>query len=184
MLVEAELTAVVPDPERMRAALGERAEVERCVYADAYFDRPDRGLRAAGYKVRLRTITTAESTQVLLTYKEPAVDVASGARPEHETEVGDAAVVRTLFAGLGLVEFISFEKHCENYRFQESGREILATVVEIPELPETFLEVETMAAPEDVVAALEVVRQVLAGLGLTDADLCTESYLRRLAAVR
>src|SRR4051794_16273417 len=100
MLVEAELTAVVPDPERMRATLAKHADVEHCVYADAYFDRPDRSLRRAGDKVRLRTITAAESTQVLLTYKEPAVDKASGARPEHETEVGDAAVIRTLFDGL------------------------------------------------------------------------------------
>ncbi|MEC3978075.1 hypothetical protein [Amycolatopsis sp. H20-H5] len=39
-------------------------------------------------------------------------------------------------------------------------------------------------AHEDASAALEVVRAVLAGLGLTTADLCTDSYLRRLAAVR
>jgi hypothetical protein len=38
---------------------------------------------------------------------------------------------------------VSFEKHCTNYRFRVEGRDLLATVVTVPELDGTFLELET-----------------------------------------
>jgi adenylate cyclase class 2 len=162
--VEAELTAVVRDPDRVRAVLAERARPERSNYTDTYYDRPDHGLDSDGYELRVRTITTGDAARVVLTYKEPSVDADSGSKPEHETEIGSAEVLDTILTGLGLVELISFEKRCENYRFVEREREMLATVVQIPELDgQTFIELETMAEPEDVSTAVQVVRDVLAG---------------------
>jgi adenylate cyclase class 2 len=183
--VEAELTAVVQDPDRVRAALAELVDPEHSTYADTYYDRPDHSLDADGYELRVRTITTGDTNRVLLTYKEPSVDTGSGSKPEHETEIGSAEVLDTILTGLGLVELISFEKHCDNYRFTESERELLATVVRIPELDgQTFIELETVAEPDDVSAALQVVRDVLAGLGVGEHDLTTESYTDRVAASR
>ena len=184
MAVEAELTAIVRESERVRAELGRYATPTTCVYADTYFDRPDRSMDTAGYELRVRTVTTAESTRVVLTYKEPAVD-SSGAKPEYESTVDDAEVFHTLFTGLGLVELIAFEKRCTNFRFTVSGRNLLATLVEIPELEgQTFLELETMAEPDDLPAALTVVRAVLDDLGITNKDLTTQSYTDRVAAQR
>lgn len=92
-------------------------------------------------------------------------------------------MLRTLFIGLGLVELIAFEKHCDNYRFTEQDRDLLATIVQIPELEgQTFLELETQAEPDDVPAVLTVVREVFTQLGLTEQDLSTESYTDRVAA--
>lgn len=182
--VEAELTAVLARPEPVRAELARRATSEVSVYVDTYYDRPDHSLDAAGYELRVRTITTDTATRVVLTYKQPALD-GSGSKPEHETTVADPAVLHTLFTGLGLVELIAFRKHCENYRFTTQGRELLATVVEIPELDgQTFLELETMAEPDDLANALSVVRAVLGELGVTDDELSTESYTDRVAARR
>jgi adenylate cyclase class 2 len=185
MPVEAELTAVVQDPDCVRAALADRADPEHSTYADTYYDRPDNSLDADGYELRVRTVTTGESTRILLTFKEPAVDDDSGSKPEHETEIGSAKVVDTILTRLGLVELISFEKHCDNYRFAEGERELLATVVQIPELDGlTFIELETIAEQDDVSAALQVVRDVLGSLGVAENDLTTESYTDRVAARR
>ncbi|WP_236789647.1 class IV adenylate cyclase [Amycolatopsis sp. GM8] len=185
MAVEAELTATLRDPNHVRAKLAQRADVQRATYSDTYFDRPDHGMDADGYELRVRVVTTDDDRHVLLTYKEPPVDGGQGSKPEHETTAADPDVLRTIFEGLGLVELIAFEKHCENYAFTEQGRDLLATVVEIPELDgQTFLELETQAEPEDVEAALQLIRLLLAEFGVTDDDLTSESYTDRVAATR
>jgi adenylate cyclase class 2 len=54
---------------------------------------------------------------------------------------------------------------------------MLATLVTVPELEGTFLEVETMTGDEDDLdAALSDIRAVLGQLGITEADLTTELY--------
>ncbi|MBV9010446.1 MAG: hypothetical protein JO272_00110 [Pseudonocardiales bacterium] len=110
---------------------------------------------------------------MLLTYKEPVPD-AGGARREHETTAGDAGVLVSVLTALGVGEFIAFEKHCGNYRLTVRGRDLLATVVTVPELAgQTFLELESLAEAEELDAAWEVVRCVLRELGVSDHDLTT-----------
>ncbi|MFC0439407.1 class IV adenylate cyclase [Kutzneria buriramensis] len=186
MTVEAELKARLRNPEQVRQRLAERAPAEHSVYADHYFDYPDRRLSAAGYEVRLRTITDdAGNSGSLLTFKEPAVDAASGSKPEHETPVDDPNVVTKLVTVLGLVELIAFEKRCTNFRFTEHGRDLVATVVEVPELDgETFVEVETLTTNDDVDDALVVVRCMLNELGVSATELTTETYTGAVAAKR
>jgi adenylate cyclase, class 2 len=186
MAVEAELKARLRNPEQVRQRLAERAPAEHSGYADRYFDFPDRRLTSAGYEVRLRTITqNAGNTRSLLTFKEPAVDAASDSKPEHETSVSDPNVVAPLFGALGLVELIAFEKRCTNYRFTVHGLDVLATMAEVPELDgEVFVEVETLAASEDVDVALEVVRRVMDELGVSAGELTTETYTDAVAARR
>jgi len=180
--VEAELTAVVRDPERVRAKLAERAKTETIVYADTHYDRPDHSMDRDGYELRVRTITTGDNRRFVLTYKEPPVDEASRSKPEHETTVADPDVMGTNFDGLGLVELISLEKHCDNYRFTADGSDMLATVVTIPELNgQTFIELETMTEPDDLKDALAPVRVVLDDLGVTEDNALTESYTDMVA---
>lgn len=113
------------------------------------------------------------------------MDADSGSKPEHETAVGDAEVTATVLTALGLHEFVSFEKRCTNYRFSAYGRELLATLVQVPELGiQTFIELETMAEDGEVDAALHVVRTVLAELGISENDLTTETYTDAVAARR
>jgi adenylate cyclase class 2 len=183
--IEAELTAAVRDPDGVRAALAERATVEHSVYADTYFDRPDHSMDSDGYELRIRTITTGEDTRVVVTYKEPPADKASRSKPEHETTVADAAVMRTILTGLGLVELIALEKWCDNYRFTAAGWDILASVVTIPELGgRTFIEVETIADDDTMLDALAAIRDVLDDLGVTESDAVTESYTDMVARAR
>ena len=114
--------------------------------------------------------------RVLLTYKEPPADEASGSKPEYETTVADPAVVDVIFQALELEHLVSFEKHCANYRFTTKGRDMLATVVTVPEIDGTFIELETIVSEREVTTALSDIRAVLHELGITDEDLTTEQY--------
>ncbi|WP_324607944.1 CYTH domain-containing protein [Streptomyces rimosus] len=118
-----------------------------------------------------------DGTRALLTYKGARVDAASGSKPEYETGVGDPEAVRAMLGGLGYVEAIAFAKYCRNYEFTAYGRPMLATVVRIPEIGGTYVEVETQVPEEkELRAALEDVRGVLAELGIREGDLTTELY--------
>ena|SRR5580765_2662721 len=186
MSVEVEVKARLCDPARVRQLLAGITDGENAVYADHYLDFPDRRLTTAGYEIRLRTVTDdAGAVRSLLTFKEPAVEAVSGSKPEHETFVADPVVVTTLLGALGLVEMIGFEKRCTNYRFTAHGRDLVATVVEVPKLDrETFVELETLTTDDDVNAALVVVRRVLGELGVTDDELTTDTYTDEVAVRR
>jgi adenylate cyclase class 2 len=138
-----------------------------------------------GTELRVRTITDEGPTRALLTFKEPAVDHASGSKPEHETAVGDADVLTTVLTALGVEQIIAFEKHCVHYRCTAQGCDLLATVVTVPELAgQTFIELETITDPGDVDAALGVVRSVLRESGIEDSDLTTQAYTDAVATRR
>lgn len=182
-MIETELKARLTDPDAVRAALANRATPERAIYRDTYYDTADEELTHAGRELRLRTVKT-DVVGHLLTFKEPAVDAASGSKPEYETTVSDATAVDHLVRALGLGALVELTKECENFRFSDGGREFLATLVRVPELNGTFLEVETQAAENEVVDALRAVRVVLAELGVNDEELTTELYTDAVRTAR
>ncbi|WP_344551894.1 class IV adenylate cyclase [Kitasatospora saccharophila] len=186
MAIEAELKARVHDPEGVLAALEAAYGPGRGeVYRDTYYDDPAGLLTSGDRELRIRTVYGGGRTRTVLTYKGARVDEASGSKPEHETGVDDPAAAHAILRGLGHLPRIAFEKHCRNYGFTADGRRLLATLVRVPEIDGTFLEVETSAAdPADLPAALAVVRGVLHGLGITERDLTTELYTDAVAAAR
>jgi len=182
-VIEAELKARLNNPAAVRAALLVRAVPERAIYRDIYYDTPGEDLGHAGREVRLRTVET-DAVRHLLTFKEAAVDEASGSKPEYETVVSEPAAVDHLVRALGLGTLVELTKECENYRFAEDGRDFLATIVGVPEIEGVFLEVETQAAEDDVGNALAAVRSVLTDLGVADSELTTELYTDAVRAAR
>lgn len=175
-MIEAELKARVRDPGQLQKRLSDLATGESCTYRDTYYDWPDGHLSAGGREVRLRLVVAEGWQQSLFTYKEPAIDSDSGSKPEHETEVSNPTAIDAMLRTLGLVPMLAFEKHCMNYHFATAGRDMLATVVQVPELDDTFIEVETMTDEAGTRAALDDVRAVLQRLGITKDDLTTEQY--------
>lgn len=169
-MIEAELKARVRDPDGVRQLLVDRAGVEEAAtYSDTYYDWPDRSLTAGEWELRVRVVETASGTRTLLTYKEPPADAASGSKPEHETRLDDGHPVDVMLRGLGLTVLVQLTKHCRNYRFTAHGRDMLATLVTVPELDGTFLELETQTEPADLERALTTVRKVLDELGVLDS---------------
>ncbi len=184
MPVEAELKARLNDPDTVRSALARRASGETATYCDTYYDDAGSSLERTGRELRLRTVETPHATRHLLTFKDPAVDKASGSKPEYETAVATPAAVAHMLQALGHRPVVELTKDCENYRFVEGGREFLATVVRVPEIDGTFLEVETMAEEGGVDGALAAVRAVLADLGVAETDLTNELYTDAVRAAR
>ncbi|MGW3200693.1 class IV adenylate cyclase [Streptomyces sp. NPDC001118] len=183
-MIEAELKARVHAPEQVMRLLDERATARVEVYRDTYYDRPDGSLEKADQELRVRTVHGATDTRTVLTFKDAAVDDASGSKPEHETPVTDAEAAHAILRGLGHVPVIAFEKRCRNYDFEARGRRMLASLVRVPEIDGTFLEVETLVDEDEVGAALDDIRAVLADLGIGAEDLTRETYTGAVAAQR
>ncbi|WP_412543559.1 class IV adenylate cyclase [Longispora sp. K20-0274] len=186
MPIEVERTAVVRDADEVRARLSAWAVGESSTYQDVYYDSADRMLERDGRReLRLRVIERADGTsRAVLTYKGSMID--STAMPEFETEVSDPEMMDTILAGLGLGHTIAYEKHCDNFRFTVNGRDILATVVRVPELEPTYIEVETVldSRADGVPEALAAVDQVLRDLGIPPEDVTEEYYVDLVAAQR
>ncbi len=177
MPIEVELKARVRAPNRVKKLLDGLTSGETSIYRDAYYDDANQALTASGRELRIRTVTSERSMRILLTYKAPAVDQESGSKPEYETEAADAQVLEAILRNLGYERLISFEKHCVNWRFEAEGRSMFATLVTVPELDGTFLEIETMADdPDQVPGALKAVRAQMVDLGILDDDFTTELY--------
>ncbi|MEV5599121.1 class IV adenylate cyclase [Streptomyces sp. NPDC052496] len=184
-MIEAELKACVREPAFVRAQLERLAVGRDEVYRDTYFDTPDATLETGDRELRLRTVHSADGTRSLLTYKEARVDEVSGAKPEYETRVGEPEAVRAMLRGLGHVEAIAFEKHCRNYEFTARGRKMLATLVRVPEIEGTYVELETQVTDvEELPGALADVRAVLGDVGVGPGDLTTEMYTDAVRARR
>ncbi|MFJ6982577.1 MULTISPECIES: class IV adenylate cyclase [unclassified Streptomyces] len=183
-MIEAELKARVHAPETVMRHLEARATARVEVYQDTYYDRPDGSLEKADEELRVRTVHGADGTRTLLTFKGAAVDEESGSKPEHETAVTDTTAVHAILDGLGYVKVIAFEKRCRNYKFESRGRRMLATLVQVPEIDGTFIEVETIVPEDEVGPALDDVRAVLADLGIGAEDLTRETYTGAVAAGR
>lgn len=175
--IEAELKARVTDPESVFRALAAITPADSAVYQDQYFDSADGAFKASGRELRIRTVGSAEMVRHILTFKAPAVDGESGSKPEYETVVADPDATAAIPLGLGYRTLVSFSKHCMNHRMQRAGRHMLATVVTVPEIDGTFLEVETLTDDVgDVPAALAAVRAVMAEVGIAPGDFTTELY--------
>ncbi|MFF3326927.1 class IV adenylate cyclase [Streptomyces sp. NPDC002889] len=175
-MIEAELKARVHTPEEVLRRLDERATGRAEVYQDTYYDDPDGSLGKRDQELRVRTVHGPDETRTVLTFKGAQVDEVSGSKPEHETRVEDAEAVHAMLHGLGYMPVIAFEKRCRNYDFEARGRRMLATLVRVPELDGTFLELETLVNETDTQAALADVRAVLAELGISEHDLTRELY--------
>ncbi|MYT31060.1 MULTISPECIES: class IV adenylate cyclase [unclassified Streptomyces] len=184
-MIEAELKARVRNPVYVLDRLDQKAEGRTEIYQDTYYDEPSGSLDAQDQELRLRTVRGADSTRSFLTYKDARIDSESGSKPEHETRVDNPEAVHAMLRGLGYIPAIAFQKRCRNYEFSSRGRSLLATLVQVPEIEGTFLEVETMVPGEpELPAALHDVRSVMSELGIRGDDFTTEMYTDAVAARR
>lgn len=177
MSIEVELKARLTDPDTTVNRLRERAAGETSTYHDTYYDWPDRRLEGAGrQELRLRVIETHAEARCLWTFKGAMLNAAS--TPEYETDVADAGAAAAILTALGLEPIITYTKQCENFRFAFDGRQIIATVVTVPEIHGVYLETETLVPDnEDTAAARATILGVLADLGLSESDLEPTFYI-------
>jgi adenylate cyclase, class 2 len=176
-VIEAEIKARVRDPGKVRELLRGRAAQEVSRYRDTYYDLPGQVLARGGRELRVRVVESSGQRRCLVTYKGAVADEQSGSKPETQTEVTDADAMDAILLALGFSRLVAFDKLCANYAFTASGRDMFATLVTVPDLEGTFIEVETMTADHgDLGAALNDVRAVLDQLGIAAEDLTSELY--------
>jgi adenylate cyclase, class 2 len=184
MAVEVEIKLAVRHPADTAAALARLAAGERSVYEDTYYDYPDRRLTSAGrQELRVRVIRAQDARRTRLTFKGTMLDAAS--TPEYETTVEDPDALHAILTRLGLEPIIAYGKHCANHTFTRQGRDVVATLVHVPEIDRSFLEIETLVAdgePSD--EALATIWNVAGSLGLDREDEEPTFYIDLVTAHR
>lgn len=159
-MLEREVKLQFPSPDEARAAImaaGASPLRPRRLQDDHLFDTGDHRLGSQRSALRLRS----EDGRTVLTFKGPVQAGAMKMREEHETTVGDAAVIRHALGALGVHPWFRYQKYREEY--QADG-----VVVAIDETPiGTFVEIEGSEA-----GILAMTR----ALGRSEQDFVTESY--------
>ncbi len=158
-----------PIRERL-AAIGARF-LERVLERNEILDRPDAELqrRGCGLRVREKIDENGESVGATVTYKGPRRPGPLKSREEIETEIDDAEATRRIFAGLGFISVLSYEKRRESW-------EIDGCRVELDEPPHIGLFVEIEGPDEPAIRAVQE------RLGLESSDMEPESYGSMLMA--
>jgi adenylate cyclase, class 2 len=145
------------------------------------FDTPDGGLAKHGQLLRIRTETPRKSgkkeaaARVLLTFKQPVVRGVDEEgsrfkiREETEVEVSDATALRTIFEGLGLRGWFSYEKYRTTWKLGASARWAKDLLIELDETPlGAFIELE---------GPPEAIDRTAAALGYSRKDYLVKNYL-------
>lgn len=173
-MFEAEIKYVATGPVRLPDT-----PCRSTVYTDVYFDRPDGSLTAADRELRLRRT----EGRTLLTAKLPPFDRGSRSKEEWETAVDDGDVLEAILTHLGFVRRVVFTKRCRLFCDTAQGLHLTVTVVTVDFAPETFVEIEHLAADREAgLAALPVIRAYAARLGLHVT--CPDAYTDRCLAAR
>lgn len=158
---ENEIKLAFPSPETAVQRLvqaGARALHPRTFEDNALFDLPGRPLTKSGRILRLR----AFGERSVLTFKDRIPgEHRHKVKIEHETEIADAAALRSILAGLGYEVVYRYQKYRATYALPG----IEAAVDETP--LGTFVELE--GAPEDVDRAA-------AALGAAPSDFIRATY--------
>lgn len=185
MSVEAEQKALVRKRHEVETALAQHGELRHSTYEDTYFDSADGSLVGHDHELRVRVVRTADRASSILTVKGDVVDVGSGSKRETETEVSDAEAAKALLEQLGYRRYVEFTKECANVDLRAHGHDMLATLVTVPEIDGTFIELETIVGDEaDLRAALDAVHATLGDLGIEEADFTSDTYTGAVFAAR
>ena len=129
----------------------------RRLQEDALLDFEDEALRRRGCTLRIRT----ESGKSLVTFKGAVQPGMMKIRDEHETVVGDGAVLLEIFEELGLHVWFRYEKYREEFAAEE-------VTIAIDETPVgTFIEIE--GCEHGILAMAKA-------LGRTPDDFMLDSY--------
>jgi adenylate cyclase class 2 len=185
-MIEVEVKAIVPDKVELQQALEQLApsKVQTLTYRDTYFDTGERAIAAKRRQVRLRTIAGGSRSRHILTAKREPID-AFESMPEFETEVSDRDEMGAILRTIGLHEDIAFEKKCINYHLSYQGRSILATIVDVDCLPETFLELEALVgSPGEIDAARTILAHLCSTLKVSEEHLTNELYMTAVRRAR
>ncbi len=179
-MYEVELTAIVKNKSEVLKKLTKHASkpAHEVIYDDLYFDKKNElKERECELRIRKKTYTQSGKTIHWLTLKEAPFDHKTRSKPEFETEISDFESVQAIFKGLCYTMDIQYTKNCLFYYVNYKETDLEISVVELPELTDTFIEIETQTEEFDQTKALfKVLYDFLDELGMSEADLTIIQY--------
>ncbi|SRR5216683_554724 len=184
-MYEAEIKLIITDENAIHAALDSQARGKDEVYIDYYFTHPELVPPNSERELRVREIRWSEGSRSLLAFKDKVVDLATRSKREYELKVADAAELRRMLIAMGFNLDINLTKICTNWTLSHGQHEILATLVSVPELPDHYLELETLVGEEtEVQAGINALRIFASQLNLGRHDETTTAYTDSVRSAR
>lgn len=185
-MLEVELTAVLNHPEQVFKKLQEYSIYSTHRYFDRYYDQENK-LKERDQELRIRTkenLETGEQKNVF-TLKDARFDEKSRSKPEYETIIEDPEQNANILEKLGFRQKIAYTKYCRFFSFRYSEKDIEISYVTFDEIPETFIEIETLANDHnETEEAFKVVYKILEELEIPESDLTTLTYQKRIKNAR
>lgn len=161
--------------DRLEALGARRGSPARQV--DRYFAHPSRNFAETDEALRLRT----EGMLNYLTYKGPLLDAITKSRQELElpVEADEVGAQRAwaLLRALGFEEVRAVRKERLPFGLQAEGRDFVVALDSVEGLGD-FIEIETLAGPDDWESARDAALRLAAQLQLTESE--RRSYLQLL----
>jgi len=180
-MFEVEMKFPVDSPEAVRQRFADLGALScgTVEQTDVYFSHPSRNFAATDEALRLRT--SANGT--VLTYKGPLVDPIAKTRREIEVPLpqgeNHAANLGELFRLLGFQPAAIVQKRREQWGLDWQGRSFELAIDAVDRLG-NFVEIETLAAANDLQGAGQAVQRLAAALQLAGSE--RRSYLCLLLA--
>lgn len=147
--------------------------------SDHYFNHPVRDFATTDEALRIRSV----GEQNWLTWKGPKLDQKTKTRREIEPALGDgnrtAEQISEVLTILGFQSVAIVRKLRKRFELVRSSRRFEFAVDFVDEVGE-FLEVELMAAQDELEAAQESLKNLCEELGLSESSIVRKSYLGML----
>lgn len=165
---------------RLRERFGNVEFGEPVTESDLFFQHPSRDFVQTDEALRLRKRECADGTfEHSLTYKGPKMDASTKTRHEIEMPITAPEQWESMLVALGFRPWASVEKFRRRMKLMVNARSIEITFDTLPALPEscrTFLEVETLAAADE----LDECRTLILGIAgqLELGEQIQDSYLK------
>ncbi|WP_416440716.1 class IV adenylate cyclase [Leeuwenhoekiella sp. A16] len=149
------------------------------VYDDVYLDK-ENTLTTVDKELRLRNKTNRDSgeSRFFLTFKDSPFDEKSKSKPEFETEIADFNTGIAIFQKLGYSISMRYTKECLIYNLTYQDIKLEVSIVKLPELENTFIEVETQTETEkDIKSRFKILHEFLNQIGIAQIDITSQYYV-------
>jgi len=147
--------------------------------SDAFFLHPCRNFVQTDECLRLRHRRFADgSSEHSLTYKGPKIDTSTKTRQEIEMPVTEPEIVENLLVALGFCNAASVRKFRQRMTLTIDNRQVSVVFDTLPDLPEQarqFIEMETIAAAEEIDECRSLLLDIAGQLSLHEP--IRDSYL-------
>lgn len=179
-MYEVELTAIVKNKAEVLKKLAKYAEKPafEVIYDDLYFDKnSELNQQDSELRIRRKSFPQSGKTTNWLTLKKAPFDQKTRSKPEFETEIADFESAEAIFKGLGYTLDSRYTKNCMFYYATYKNIALEISVVELPELTGTFIEIETQTEEfNQTETHFKVLYDFLKALGMSETDLTTMQY--------